>query len=133
MKSKLISLLLLNALLLFISIYGLFGAFWVWQPGAAPAQWVPLFGANSYLQAVQNSGYNASLVYGFLTYRVDIWVNGNSEPGVIRFDWTQFFLILLVVLDGWTLASFLKSRRQEHTKSSKTSLPVENKETDSEK
>jgi len=133
MKSKLIGLLLSNTILLFISVYGLLGAFWVWQPGAAPAQSVPLFGANSYLQSVKNRGYNAALVYGLLTYRVDIWVNGVSELGVTRFDWTQFSLILLGVLDSWILVDFLRSRKQKHAKIPETDLPKENKETECEK
>jgi len=111
MKSKLIAFVILNVLLLFIAAYGLWGAFWVWQPGAEPAQWAPLFGSQSYLQSVKNRGYNATLVYGFFTYRVDIWVGGVQKLGVTRFDWTQFSLILLAFLDGWTLIDFLRLRK----------------------
>lgn len=117
MKSKVIVFVILNVLLLFIAAYGVWGAFWIWQPGAEPPQWAPLFGSQSYLQSVKQSleiqGYNAAaaLVYGFLTYRVDIWVGGVQKLGVARFDWTQFSLILLVILDGWTLIDFLRSRK----------------------
>ena len=130
MKPKLIGLLLLNALLLLVAIYGLWGQLWVWQPGSAPPQWVPLFGANSYLQAIKNRGYDATLVYGFLTYRVDIWVNGVNQPGVTRFDWTQFSIILLIALNSWILVDFLRTRKQKHAKIPKTDLPIEKKETE---
>lgn len=133
MKSKLIGLLLLNAVLLLVAVYGLWGEFWVWQPGAAPPQWVPLFGANSYLQSVKNRGYDATLVYGFLTYRVDIRSNGVNQPSVTRFDWTQFSLFLLVVFDTWFLVDFLRSRKKEQAKMPKMDLPTENKETKYEK
>jgi len=111
MKPKVIAFVILNALLLFIAAYGVWGAFWVWQPGAEPPQWAPLFGSQSYLQSVKNQGYNAILVYGFLTYRVDIWMNGVQKLGVTRFDWTQFSLILLAIFDSWTLIDFLRSRK----------------------
>jgi hypothetical protein len=111
MKLKLIVFVILNVLLLFFAVYGVWGAFWVWQPGAEPAQWAPLFGSQSYLQSVKNRGYNATLVYGFITYRVDIWIDGVQQFGVPRFDWTQFSLILLAFLDGWTLMGFLRSRK----------------------
>jgi len=110
-KSKVIAFVILNALLLFIAAYGVWGAFWVWQPGAEPPQWAPLFGSQSYLQSIKNRGYNATLVYGFLTYRVDIWISGVQKLGVIRFDWTQFSLILLAFFDSWTLINFLRSRK----------------------
>jgi len=111
MKSKVIAFVILNALLLFIAAYGVWGAFWVWQLGAEPPQWAPLFGSQSYLQSIKNRGYNATLVYGFLTYRVDIWIGGVQKLGVIRFDWTQFSLILLAFFDSWTLINFLRSRK----------------------
>jgi len=111
MKSKVIVFVLLNGLLLFIAAYGLWGAFWIWQPGADPPQWAPLFGAQSYLESIKNRGYDATLVYGFLTYRVDIWISEVQKLGVIRFDWTQFSLILLAFLDGWTLIDFLRLRK----------------------
>jgi len=112
MKSKLIAFVILNALLLFFAAYGVWGAFWVWQPGAEPVpQYAPLFGSQSYLQSVKNQGYNATLVYGFLTYRVDIWINGVQKLGVTRFDWTQFSLILLAFFDSWALIDFLRSRK----------------------
>jgi len=111
MRSKLIVPLILNFLLLLIAAYGLWGAFWVWQPGADPPQWAPLFGAQSYLQSIKDRGYNATLVYGFLTYRVDVWINGGQRLGVVRFDWTQFSLILLAIVDGWLLFGFLRSRK----------------------
>jgi len=111
MKSKLIAFVILNILLLLIAAYGLWGAFWIWQPGAEPPQWAPLFGSQSYLQSVKDRGYNATLVYGFLTYRVDIWINGVQKLGVARFDWTQLSLILLAFFDGWTLIDFLRLRK----------------------
>jgi len=111
MKSKVIAFMILNALLLFIAAYGVWGAFWIWQPGAEPPQWAPLFGSQSYLQSIKNRGYNATLVYGFLTYRVDIWIGAVQKLGVIRFDWTQFSLILLAFFDSWTLINFLRSRK----------------------
>jgi len=110
MKSKMIVFAILNGLLLFFAAYGVWGAFWVWQPGAEPPQWAPLFGSQSYLQSVKDRGYNATLVYGFLTYRVDIWING-AQLGVTRFDWTQLSLILLAFFDSWTLIDFLRSRK----------------------
>jgi len=111
MKSRVTVFVVLNVLLLFIACYGLWGAFWIWQPGADPPQWVPLFGAQSYLQSVENRGYDATLVYGVLTYRVDIWIDGVQKLGVTRFDWTQFSFILLAFLDGWTLIDFFRSRK----------------------
>lgn len=112
MNSKVIAFVILNVLLLLIAAYGLWGAFWIWQPGAEPVpQYAPLFGSQSYLQSVKNRGYNATLVYGFLTYRVDIWINGAQKLGVARFDWTQFSLILLAFFDSWTLIHFLISRK----------------------
>jgi len=111
MKSKMIAFAILNGLLLFFAAYSVWGAFWVWQPGAEPPQWAPLFGSQSYLQSIKNRGYNATLVYGFLTYRVDIWIGGVQKLGVIRFDWTQFSLILLAFFDSWTLINFLRSRK----------------------
>jgi len=110
LKSNLIILLIFNILLLFLAIYGFLGTFWVWQPGASPPQLVPLFGAQSYLQSLKNRGYNVTLVYGFLTYRVDIWANGVQSLDVVRFDWAQFSLVLLAVVDIWVLIGFLKSR-----------------------
>jgi hypothetical protein len=120
MKSKVIALVILNALLLFIAVYGLWGAFWVWQPGAEPPQWAPLYGSQSYLQHViqklkdypnHYNVTNAVLVYGFLSYRIDVWINGVQKVGATRFDWTQFSLILLAFFDGWTLIDFLRSRK----------------------
>ena len=113
MKSQVITFLILNALLLLIAAYGVWGAFWIWQPGADPPQWAPLFGTQSYLQSVLDHGYNATIVYGFLTYRVDIWVDGTQKLGVTRFDWTQFALILLSIFDCWTLIDFLRTRKME--------------------
>jgi len=120
MRSKVIALVILNLLLAFIAAYGLWGAFWIWQPGADPPQWVPLFGALSYLQSIKNRGYNATLVYGFLTYRVDLWINGVQRVGLTRFDWTQFSLMLLAILDGWMLIDFLRSRRIGRSQSMKS-------------
>jgi len=120
MNSKVIALLILNILLLTMAAYGVWGAFWIWQPGADPPQWVPLFGTQSYLQSVKNRGYNATLVYGFLTYRVDIWTDGVQKVGVTRFDWTQFSLILLAIIDCWTLIDFLRSRKTEKSRSTES-------------
>lgn len=120
MKSQVIALVILNALLLFIAAYGVWGAFWIWQPGADPPQLVPLFGAQSYLESVKNRGYNATIVYGFLTYHVDIWVDGTQKLGVTRFDWTQFALILLAIFDGWTLIDFLRTRRTGKSRCTKS-------------
>jgi len=118
MKLKLIVFVILNALLLFIAAYGVWGAFLIWQPGADPAQLAPLYGSQSYLQHVmqtlKNKGYNVTntaLVYGFLSYRVDFCINGVQKVGATRFDWTQFSLILLAFFDGWTLIGFLRSRK----------------------
>jgi len=118
MKSKVIVFMILNALLLFIAAYGVWGAFLVWQPGAEPPQWAPLYGSQSYLQHVmqtlKDKGYdvtNTALVYGFLSYRVDFCINGVQKIGATRFDWTQFSLILLAFFDSWTLIDFLRSRK----------------------
>jgi len=120
MKSQVITFLILNALLLLIAAYGVWGAFWIWQPGAEPSQWVPLYGSQSYIQSVvqtlERNGYNvtnAALVYGFLSYRVDFWINGVQKVGATRFDWTQFALILLAIFNGWTLIDFLRTRKTE--------------------
>lgn len=120
MKSKVIAFVILNALLLFLAAYGVWGAFWIWQPGAEPPQDAPLYGSQSYLQHViqKLKGYpnyynvtNAVLVYGFLSYRVDVWIDGVQKVGATRFDWTQFSLILLAFFDSWTLIDFLRSRK----------------------
>jgi len=127
MKSQVIALVILNALLLFIAAYGVWGAFWIWQPGADPPQLVPLYGSQSYIQSVvqtlEHKGYNvttAALVYGFLTYHVDIWVDGTQKLGVTRFDWTQFALTLLAIFDGWTLIDFLRTRRTGKSRCTKS-------------
>jgi hypothetical protein len=120
MKSKVIAFVIWNVLLLFIAVYGLWGAFWIWQPGADPPQWVPLFGVQSYLQSIENRGYIATLVYGVLTYRVDIWSGGVQKLGVTRLDWTQLSLIILAFLDCWTLIDFLRSRKTRKSSSRKS-------------
>jgi len=120
MKSKVIAFVIWNALLLFIAVYGVWGAFWIWQPGADPPQDVPLFGSQSYLLSIENRGYTATLVYGVLTYRVDIWSGGVQKLGVTRLDWTQLSLILLAFLDSWTLIDFLRSRKTRKSSSWKS-------------
>ena len=113
---KLVTLLVSNVLLLLLALYGVYGAFWVWQEGASPRpQWVPLFGSQSYLQSVINDpnmvkGYNYAIAYEFLTYHVEYWKGTSRIAGVTIFDWTQFSLLLLALLDVGVLVYFLVSR-----------------------
>ena len=109
-KLKPTLLLVSNVLLLLLAIYGVYGAFWIWQPAATPPQWVPLFGSQSYLLSLKNNGYDATTVYGFLTFRIDYVTEKGKTTGVSIFDWTQFSLLLLAVSDICILLFFLKSK-----------------------
>lgn len=101
-----VSLLVLNVLFICLAAYGLWGAFWVWQPGANPPQWAPLFGSLSHLRSIRAQGDNATIIHGFLSYRISI--DGALSPPFL--DWTQFFLLLLVVLDASALLYYYGAR-----------------------
>jgi hypothetical protein len=110
MKLTLVALLGLNALLIAIALYGVYGAVWIWQPGATPPQWAPLFGSQSYLLSLRTKGYNCTVVYEFLTYRIEYRSGAGSVSGPAIFDWTQFSLLLLAVSDILVLVYLLRLR-----------------------
>jgi len=111
MKWSLVVLVAANILLALAAFYGVFGAFWVWQPGTSPyPSWVPLFGSQSYLASLKAEGLDCSIVYEVLSYRISYVNNVGQVFGPAIFDWTQFFILLLVIIDVGALVYFLKPR-----------------------
>ncbi len=110
--AKLTTILVLvsNVLLLLLALYGVYGAFWVLQPGSKPPEWTPLYGSQSYLASLRNYGYEATIDFGFLTYRMNYVAGEGKITGVSILDWTQLSLLLLAILDICVLLFFVKSK-----------------------
>ena len=114
--------LVLNILILGFFIFSLWGTFSFWQPGAERGfQWVTIRGmypdlefhknfTKSYLPKVEEP----ILQLGFFTYKIDCRMdNGEFRTGVPTFSWAQFSILLLVLVNVWTLIKYLPSKRPQ--------------------
>ena len=108
--------LVLNILILGFLIFSLWGTFSFWQPGAEEGfQYVKIRGMYADLQYHNNSVNvkNALLYQGLFTYKIDcIMVDGSIRIGVPTFSWAQFSILLLVLVNVWTITKFLLSKRR---------------------
>jgi len=113
--------LLTNIILILLILFSLWGSLTFWQIGSDPAQEVTIRGMFSDLQYYLDSQFGHSLTYnnitsvflsqGLLTYRIDAVADDQLRTGVWAFSWAQFFIIVLAVVDLWTLVKYLRMRR----------------------
>ncbi len=105
-----IGLIIANIALALAAVYGVFGAVWIWQVGANPATWSPLFGSQSYLASLQTGGFDCAITYGILNYRIKYFTSTGEVLGPAILDWTQFFVLVIAIVDVGTLVYFLRPR-----------------------
>lgn len=113
LSMEMLFLIILNALLIGIIVFNFFGSFTFWQIGAEPPQYVTMRGMYSDLsyqanyeipKYTYNNVSDAFLSQGFMTYQIDCLVNGSVRTGVPTFSWAQFSIVILILLDFWTVA-----------------------------
>jgi hypothetical protein len=120
---RIISFIILNALLVGLIILSLFGSFTFYQIGADPAQDVTIRGIYPDLQyytsfkVSYNHILDASFSQGFLTYTINCSVNDSVNPpsvrpGVPAFSWMQALLVILLLFDFWTVIKFLRLEKK---------------------
>jgi len=116
---KTVYVLILNLLIISFAIFSLWGAFTFWQPGADPPQAVTIRGMYpdlQYHESFKNSHNYVNgtiLSQGFLTYKIDdCLLNGSVRQGVPTFSWLQFSILILCIVDVWTLFDYLMERRE---------------------
>jgi signal peptidase I len=128
---KTIYLLVVNVLLIIFLVFGLWGAFTFWQPGAnMPNKSVTIYGMYSDVQFYESFtvGYNhVEQIYlssGFLTYTVNAYAtdgaNTGLRTGVPAFSWAQAAIIVLLIIDVWELVQFLRAKRKAKTATAET-------------
>lgn len=103
----------LNAILIGLIIFSLYGSLTFYQMGADPAQDVTIRGIYPDLQYYSsfkvsyNYISNPSFSQGFLTYAINSSasdsIHGGVRPGVSAFSWMQALLLILVVYDLWKM------------------------------
>jgi magnesium-transporting ATPase (P-type) len=107
----------LNAILIGLIIFSLYGSLTFYQMGADPAQDVTIRGIYPDLQYYSsfkvsyNYISNPSFSQGFLTYAINSSVSDSVHsgvrPGVPAFSWMQALLLILLLYDLWTVIKFL--------------------------
>jgi signal peptidase I len=108
---KMIILIIINILLIGLIIFGLWGTFTFWNPGAGPnGQGMPVtvYGMFSDVSFHKTHSLEAFLSQSFLTYTIDCRLNGGLQTGVPTFSWSQAAIIVLIVLDAWNLVKILR-------------------------
>ncbi len=126
---KTIYLLVINILIASFIVFSLWGAFAFWQPGATPAQDVPVYGMYPDVQYHEsfNDVHDIYLLHGFLTYTINVNASDGAHEGirlgVPTFSWAQAALILLIVVDVWEIIKFLRLRKKAET-AIKTQKPI---------
>ncbi len=58
-------------------------------------------------------GFNPSISYLPLSFVLSAVRDGTSIPGLLTFDWSQFFLIALIIMDGSFLLESLLGRKSK--------------------
>ncbi len=112
---RLIYFIAINLLILGFLIFSLWGSFTFWQPGASPPQ-ATIRGMYADLQFHESFSNEAYLHQGFMTYRIDCQVNGETRLGVSTFSWFQFLILILILFDAWRVADFVRSWRAKNRK-----------------
>jgi signal peptidase I len=117
LSMEMLLLIILNALLIGIIVFNLFGSFAFWQIGAEPPQYVTMRGMYSDLsyqanyeipKHTYNNVSDAYLSQGIMTYQIDCLVSGNVRTGVTTFSWAQFSILILILLDFWIVAKHVQ-------------------------
>lgn len=110
-----IFLVIVNAILIGLIIFSLYGSFTFYQIGADPAENVTIRGIFPDLQYYTSTSFkksynyifNDSLSQGFLTYAINCYasdsIHNGVRPGVPAFSWMQALLIILVLYDLWKM------------------------------
>ncbi|MEM3700830.1 MAG: signal peptidase I [Candidatus Bathyarchaeia archaeon] len=113
---KTIYLIILNIFLIAIVIFGLWGTFTFWNPGAgsnAQGMYVTIYGMFSDVSFHKMHSLEAFLSQSFLTYTINCQLSdglSQLQTGVPTFSWSQAAIILLIVLDSWNLVKFLRKQ-----------------------
>jgi hypothetical protein len=109
----------LNAILIGLIIFSLYGCLTFYQIGADPAQDVTIRGIYPDMQYYSsftvsyNHISNSSLSQGFLTYAINFHVAEDSayagfRSGVPVFSWMQALLLILVLYDLWKMITLFE-------------------------
>jgi signal peptidase len=119
---RMIYVLVLNGLLISIAVFSLIGALTLWQVGAQPPQDVTIRGMYPDIQFHEsfrkswNNVHEILLSQGFLTYTINCnasdGVHEGTRLGVTTFSWSQAAIVVLLVLDVWELAGFIKKKKR---------------------
>jgi signal peptidase len=110
---KMIFLIILNIFLIGLIIFGLWGTFTFWNPGAGSngrGMYVTIYGMFSDVNFHKTYSLETFLSQGFLTYTIDCRLNEGLRTGVPTFSWSQAAILLLVVLDAWNLIKILRKQ-----------------------
>jgi len=104
----------LNALIIGLTIFSIWGSYTFPQPGAKPpmATIRGMLADKQYHESFPNV-YNTSLSQGFLTYRIDCQLSAGTRLGVPTFAWYQFFIFVLIVFNAWKTYNFYKEWKEE--------------------
>ncbi|MEM0007570.1 MAG: signal peptidase I [Candidatus Bathyarchaeia archaeon] len=106
--------IIINAILVGLVIFNLWGSLTFWQPGAGThgeGRMVTIHGMLSDFE-FHKEELNSNVYppcQGFLTYQINYEVDGGLRLGVPTFSWFQFFLIILAAYNLWKLYNFLKA------------------------
>ena len=112
LEGRVVFLVILNVLLIGLAIFSLWSSFTFWQPGAYGPQDVTIRGMYPDLQFHEGFGNEGFLSQGFITYKIDCWVNGVMRPGVPTFSWAQLSILILFIIDAWTFISPIRLSRK---------------------
>jgi signal peptidase I len=118
---SMVYLLVINILIITFIAFSLWGAFTFWQPGANPAQNVPIHGMYPDVEFHHDFSnvHEVYLISNFLTYTINANVSDGSHEGirlgVATFSWAQAAIILLIVVDVWELMKFLRHKKKAKT------------------
>lgn len=120
--TRIIYILIVNAVIVAFIVFNIWGVLSFWQPGANPQQEVTMRGMYpdvEFYKSFTKPYNNISQVFfsqGFLSYTVGVVVNDDVHsptlrPGVATFSLAQVALILLIAIDAWEVVRFLKLRK----------------------
>ncbi|MEM2440616.1 MAG: signal peptidase I, partial [Candidatus Bathyarchaeia archaeon] len=103
---------IINIILIGLVIFGLWGQYTFWQPGAGTnreGRWVTIYGMYADVQFHENESFGeAKLSQNFLTYKIDCKLSTGTRLGVPTFAWYQFFIIIVVLYNAWKIYGFWK-------------------------
>jgi hypothetical protein len=113
----------INAILIGLIIFSVFGSLTFYQIGADPAQDVTIRGIYPDMQYYSsfklsyNYISNPSLSQGFLTYTINFHVEedsvyGGFRSGVPAFSWMQALLLILVLYDIWKMITLFELHKK---------------------